>query len=386
MAARRVALLVETSSSWGRGILAGVARFSQSLDQPWLFFVEPRGKYERLMLPEDWEGDGVIARVTHAGLAEQLIRRQLMTVNVSWYNYGGPNIARCTANEKQAGELAASHFIERGFQHFAYCGSPRRKHYIDRFGAAYVEALKRRGHACSVYEPEHVDDGAHWERQLQSLAAWTSTLPRPAALLAFDAITGRQVCEACNYCELRVPEDVAVLGGETDDLFSLLSIPPLSTIDDNPEAVGFSAAKLLDSMMRGGTPGPETTYLPVHTVNCRQSTDISAVDDAVVRQAVSYIRENCRKAIQVADVVNAIAVSRRSLEQRFRHSLGRSPASEIRRMRVEVARQLLTQTALPIGTIAGRCGLQGAETLSRVFRQETGVTPSAYREQHRASK
>jgi len=386
VAARRVALLVETSSSWGKGILTGVSRYSRGLKQPWLFFVEPRGKYEKLMLPADWQGDGVIARVTHAALAEQLIHLQLPAVNVSWYNYGGPSIARCTANEKQAGQLAAEHFLERGFRHFAYCGSPRRKHYIDRFGAAYTKVLEERGFSCTVYEPTHVDDGEHWERQLQSLGNWVVSLPRPAAILAFDDVTGRQICEACSYRNIRVPEDLAILGGESDDLFSLLSIPPLSTIDLNADAVGYRAAELLWAMMQGEPPCEETTNIAVQHVITRQSTDVSAVEDEIVRRAVCFIRENCRLPIQVADVLQETGVSRRSLEQKFRNALRRSPAGEIRRMRVEIACQLLAETRLPVAKVAGRCGLQGAETLARVFRREMGVTPTAYRSQAAGSR
>ncbi|MCR9119616.1 MAG: DNA-binding transcriptional regulator, partial [bacterium] len=365
--------------NWGKEILEGVARFSRQLEEPWLFFVEPRGKYEKFMLPEDWTGDGVIARVTHSALAEQLMRKQLPTVNVSWYNYGGPTIVRCTADEKRAGMIAAEHFLERGFRRFAYCGSPRRPNYVDRFGAAFVNSLQEQGYECTTYQPTYLDDGKDWEKQLAGLGDWLVDLPRPSALLTFDGITGRQVAEACGYRNLRVPEDVAILGGENDDLFSQLSNPPLSTVDLNAREVGRTAARLLWDMLRGETPPSETTYTPVKRVITRQSTDILAVEDDAVRTAVKYIRENCRNQIQVVDLVRATNVSRRSLEQRFRDILGRSPAAEIRRTRIEVARNLLVDTDLSMSQVAARSGMEGAEMLARIFRRELDMTPTQYR-------
>ena len=79
------------------------------------------GKYDRLLLPDNWEGDGVIARVTHEGLAHQILERKIPAVNVSWFRYGGNAIPQCTCDEVSIAELAANYFVDRGFRQFAYC-------------------------------------------------------------------------------------------------------------------------------------------------------------------------------------------------------------------------------------------------------------------------
>ena len=131
MATPHIALLIETSTSWGTRVIRGISQYAQE-HGPWVFFLEPRGTYEKLTLPTGWKGDGVIARVTTQALADQLLATGLPSVNVSWYDYGAPKIARCTNNEKTCGRLAAEYFLNRGYRHYAYCGPLKRPDYVDR--------------------------------------------------------------------------------------------------------------------------------------------------------------------------------------------------------------------------------------------------------------
>lgn len=379
---RRVALLIDTSTSWGVRIIRGIHQFAEQHGS-WLFYVEPRGRYERLSIPRGWSGDGIIARVNHNSLAAEIVATDIPTVNVSWFDFPGPKLTRCTVSETESGRMAAEYFLASGFRNFGYCGPYQRPGYQDQFADTFREALQDAGCECDSYrEPADTDSDIEWDEQLASLVAWLEKLPRPAAVLCWSAARGRQVTEACHYAGIRVPDDIAVLGGDYDELMEDISDPPLSTIEQPAEQVGYEAAAILDRMMRGELPPSEATLLPPSRINVRHSTDILAVDDQVVRAALQFIQKYATSGIRVGDVVADLAIARRSLEQRFVRALGRSPAEEIRRVRIDAAKHLLVDTNLTMARIAEQCGFGHQDLFSRVFRRFVGVTPTEYRRRH----
>lgn len=383
MNALRVALLIETSTSWGSGIVQGVAEYANTRGG-WQFFLEPRGRFEPLLLPEGWQGAGVIARVTHAALAEQVIGLGLPCVNVSWYSHGDGRFARCTTDERATARECGVYFLDRGFRQFAYCGASHRPGYIDRFGESFVATVQARGFPCSVFAPRYrIEHGDNWADAMEELGDWIESLPKPVALLAFEGVRGRQLTEACRMRGIDVPGEVAVLGGDHDELSSRISSPKLSTIDHSPERIGFKAAELLDKMISTGKVPGEPVLLPPAGVVTRQSTDTLAVDDPLVARAIHYIRENAHRPIQVRDILEQVPISRRSLELRLAQLLGHSPAEEIRRARLQVARRLLLSNDEQMPWIAAHSGFERVEVLTRAFRKAFGITPSAYRRQFR---
>lgn len=377
---QRIALLIDTATSWGAGLIEGIASYAKENELAWLFSLEPRGKYEKMLLPERWKGDGVIARVTHHALAEQLIRLRLPAVNVSWFHFGENLIPRCTCDEAAAAELAAHYFIDNGHRQFAYCGSTLRPSYHDRLEEAFVAYLKELGHECVCFAPDHerfIQLDA--EQQLQELSDWLATLPKPTALLAFDNLQARQVTEACVQAGISVPDHIAVLGGEHDELSSRISSPPLSGVDQGPEEVGFHAAKMLDRMLSGQAASASSVLLPPRRIITRQSTDQVAVPDEMLSQAIRYIREHHASELRISDILQAVPMSRRALEIGFKRYLGRTPREEIRRVRVEKAMALLCDTDIPVTRIAAKCGFDRPELLTRAFRRELQATPSDFR-------
>lgn len=378
---KRVALLIDTSTSWGSGLIEGIAEYANQ-HGGWEFFLEPRGKHEKLLLPEQWEGHGVIARVTHEALFNQLVERGLPAVNVSWYPWSGGCVARCTADETGAGQACADYLLELGFQHYAYVASLSRPDYPDDFGRAYRSRIEQQGYKCHLFQPEQLPArGASWQASSHELRAWLTRLPKPVGLLTFEDLRGRQITEACRMAGLRVPDDVAVLGGEFDRLSSQISTPKLSSIDLSPAVIGQRAAALLDGMMQGEPPPDTPLLLPVAGIITRQSTDTLAIDDPQLAEAVRFIRSRAHQPIQVADVLAHVPISRRALEQKFKETLGRSPAAEIRHARVQKARRLLVETSDSIPRVAAACGFEYAEVFTRVFRKELGMTPTMYRRQ-----
>lgn len=377
---RRIALLIDTATSWGAGLIEGIAAYTKGQRLDWLFSIEPRGKYDPMMLPEGWRGAGVIARVTHSDLAQQLIDQRIPAVNVSWFSYGENLIPRCTCDEHKAGELAAEYFLSNGYRQFAYCGSTIRPTYNDRLGAAFSDAVKKQGFLCETFLPDRDHfSSLDSEDQLKELSHWLKGLPRATALLAFDSIQGRQLTEACAQAGLTVPDDIAVLGGEHDELCSRISSPPLSGIDQSPGEVGFRAAEMLEQLMTGQRLETTDLRLPPRRIITRHSTDKIAIDDELLAEALRYIREHFAEQLHIRDILEAVPLGRRALEIGLRTYLGRTPREEIRRIRVEKAVQMLCDTDMPITKIAIACGFDRPELLTRAFRLELEATPTQFR-------
>ena len=170
--------------------------------------------------------------------------------------------------------MAAEYLLSDGFKQFAYCGPLHQLGYPDEFADAFCAALKKSKHSCHIYPtPGGDQQSIAWNTHLASLVEWLQQLPRPVAVLCWSAARGRQVTEACHYAGIRVPDEVAVLGGDYDELMSHISSPPLSTIDQPAEQIGYEAARLLDGMMRGKKARKRPLLFPPTRIIVRHSTD-----------------------------------------------------------------------------------------------------------------
>ncbi len=219
----------------------------------------------------------------------------LPAINLSWYPARGERIAQCTVDPVISGQMGAEYFLSAGHKQFAFCGPLRELGYRDGYAESFCKALKKKGFSCNVYQsPGGDQQTVPWGTQLASLVDWLTQLPRPVAMLCWSAARGRQVTEACHYAGIRVPDEVSVLGGDHDELMSHISSPPLSTIDQPAEQIGYEAARLLEGMMRGKKPRKRPLLLPPTRIIVRHSTDTLAIDDEIVRDALQLIR-NRRK-------------------------------------------------------------------------------------------
>jgi LacI family transcriptional regulator len=202
----------------------------------------------------------------------------------------------------------------------------------------------------------------------------------------FACFDGRaqQVLEACQVAGLAVPETVAVLGVDDDEVVCELSDPPLSSVLPNARRTGYEAAALLAGLMAGRKVvlADSKEVEPIRVVE-RRSTEALAVRDRHVAEALRYIRAHAHDGIGVKDVLQAVPVSRTLLERKFTRLIGESPHRWIKRQQLERARQLLAETELPIARIADLAGFESASYLSASFRRETGENPRAFRARHR---
>jgi LacI family transcriptional regulator len=297
-----------------------------------------------------------------------------------------PGVPKIRPNNTAIGHLGAEHFLERGFRHFAYCGFGNEGWSCERRDG-FVEALRLAGHGCDVLDLDYPGViTPDWNAQQTTLlGAWLRHLPKPAGIMACVDVRAFQVIAAAQQVGLLVPEEIALLGVNNDLIRCELSYPSLSSIALNAHQSGYHAAELMDRLLRGEGPIPTDTRIDPLGVVTRMSTDILAVGDRNVAAALSVIRERACKGLSVDEVVACSAASRSQLEKKFRRYIGRSPQAEIRRVQLARVKELLSETDLPLKTIAGMTGFEHIEYLSVVFKRLTGQSPGQFRKQTRAA-
>jgi LacI family transcriptional regulator len=280
--------------------------------------------------------------------------------------------------------MAAEHLLERKLKNFGYCGFNGVYWSNDR-GKAFADALAEAGHKTDYYRQPRKSKLPTWENELPHIVAWLASLPKPVGIMACCDDLGQHVIEACNVGRLGVPHEVAVIAVDNDELLCEMTFPPLSSITVNFEKVGFEAAVLLDKLMSGRAKSPKTLFMEPTGVVTRQSTDTLAIEDKTVLRAIRLIRERRREPTKVTDIARELAMSNRTLDRKFRTFLGRSVHSEIVRMRIEKACQLLLDTNMAISNIASHLGYSELGHMSRAFKKAFGTSPLEYRKKFRAT-
>ncbi len=369
--------MIDPSAGYTRGLLRGVLRFAREQSN-WRLTHGPfsRGKIQ----PRDlvsWHGDGVIARVDSAGIGAWINKSGLAAVDVSSSGLlaGHPSVYY---DDHAVGTMAAEYLLERGFVTFGFCGNSSLAFSQRRF-EAFAKTIGERGFECTCISPAQ-PASRDWQLNARLLKEWLGKLKRPAAVFsAWDGI-GEQVLDACRELQLAVPEQVAVLGVDDDELLCELADPPLSSVRLNCEGAGYAAAALLHQIMTGQRVQPQPRLIAPLEIITRQSTDIQAITDRAVMLSMRYIRENACKPIQVADLADISGVSRRTLEERFRAVLHRSPHDQIVITKTALVRQLLAETDLTLAIIAERTGFDHVETMFAIFKRTEGCTPGQYRQ------
>jgi LacI family transcriptional regulator len=298
-------------------------------------------------------------------------------------------IACILTDNSAASQLGFEHLKERGFRRFAYCGF-NGADYSDERRNAFVRLVTQAGFPCEVYDPfqesskrNTAQSEALGFKDSRQVASWIKSLPKPVGVLACNDMRGQQVLDASRSAGVSVPEEIAVIGVDNDQVICDFSAPPLSSVIPNTERIGYEAAELLTQMMAGKKPPKQTLFIQPSGIATRRSTDVLAMEDQQIARAARFIREHACEGIDVSDILRAVPMSRSTLDRRFINILGRSPKEEILRVRLNRAKQLLTETDIPLSLIAEKIGLLYTEYFSRVFKKRFGVTPSEFRSSSR---
>ena len=377
----QVLLLVETSRAYGRAILEGIGQYVKE-HGPWLLHFEERGQDDpppRWL--KGWRGDGIISRTRSRALATTLKQSRLPLVEL----HGDPafGMPHVYTNDVAVAKLAVGHFLERGMRHMAFFGLDG-TWWIRRRGEAFADEVRARGLSCKSFPMQKrctLKERRWLDADRTRIAKWLLSLPQPSGIFCGTDRYAALLLDVCRSEGIAVPEQLAVLGTNNDSVLCNLSQPPLSSVDQNPHRIGYEAAAMLERRMAGMSP-PKTAILidPVE-VATRQSTEILAIDDADVAQALRLIREQACRGIRVENIADTLALSRRTLERRFRASMNRSIKEEMRRVQIVRAKLLLRDRQFPLLIVARRSGFSSLSYFVKVFLQETGSTPGQFRRQ-----
>jgi LacI family transcriptional regulator len=380
---RHVALMLELGWPFARhvDVFIGTQRYAQGCGN-WQCHVD---EYAHARLPArrgmDLPYDGIIARATPE-LAERARQCGVPVVNV-WFNSPATELPAVFPDNVSNGQLAAEHLMQRGYRRFA-CLTERRDRSHDLIGDLFCSTVGEHGFDCkketTVGDYTINATPRAWQAFEKKIEAWIDSWKLPIGVfVVHDDITSRHVTLACQRRGLQFPDDVGLIVSE-NAMSMLLNPPPsLTSLKTDYEEVGFQAAQMLDRLMDGEPESNGPVVIGPNELVVRQSTGFISTEDDLVRKAIRYINEHSDKPIGVEEVVQNLYGSRRTLERRFRASLGRSVAGEIRRLRVERAKQFLSDTDLSFAAVAKRCGFHSAQSLCEIFHREAGLTPSEFR-------
>jgi len=374
----KILVLVEASREYSRGILSGLALYSK-IRGPWMFVTRPPFYVNDAMDSTviSWIDtlaiDGIILQARYITDRIRKSGVPLIALDVNARLKGNPEIL---CNNQRIGQMAGEHLLECGFSHFAFCGFDHLTWSQQRCDS-FRQTVEDAGHLCNIYEQSQKGVVQSWTREYLSIIDWLAALPKPLGLMACNDDRGQQILEACKIAGFSVPEEIAVVGADNDQLECALTAPPLSSVSLNLEKAGYQTAETMDKLFQGEKPG-DIIVDPIRVVR-RQSTDIVAAGDSDVSAALRFIREHADQSIQVNDVIQILCVSRRTLYAKFRKALGRSVHDEIVRVRLARIKSLLTDTQLSISRIAKIMNFTGPDKLFRFFIRETGKTPTEFR-------
>jgi len=374
----RVAVLVDTSTEWGRGIHAGIHKYDIA-NGPWQLFVESRGLEQSMLVPHGWDGDGIIARIGNLDMAKDLRALGIPVVNVSGLVWREAKYPLVSTDLVASGRISAQYFLDRGYRYFGYFCLNGLFGVIDHL-QAFAEKVAEAGCSFSVFETKPTLGGEpDWNLDLGGLDKWLKSLEKPAAILTWNPSSAREIIYACEHLGISVPEQVAVLSARDDNTICEMIKVPISGVVLPAEKIGYHAAATLHRLMQGKSAPTKPQLFAPERIVTRQSTDSLAIKDPILVKALKYIRENAGQLIKIDDVCRHVGVSRRLLERHFNDGMQRTPATEIRRVHLERAKLLLAETDKPIPDVSDASGFGSSEYMSQVFRQELDTTPLKYR-------
>ena len=377
-------MIIESSSSYGRSILQGIARYISSHHR-WSVYLE---QHQLGTAPPAWlassHWDGILSRPTDPALALRLKRMKVPVVDLNDL-FDTLKLPWVGSNHWAIGCLGASHFVERGFRHFGFCGVSNELWAAQRRDG-FCSVAGKAGATVPIYEsPWRGSSVSRWDLEIERIGKWLHGLPKPIGVMACNDARALHLLDACHQAGLLVPEEVAVVGVDNEEIFCDLCNPELSSVAPDTERIGYQAAELLDKLMAGQSPSCRRIVVDPVRVVTRRSSDTLAIKDQMLTAAIRYIREQALHGCTVTDVMKHVRVSRSFLERTFRRHLQRSPQAEIRRVQAGRIKQLLTETDFTLEKISGLSGFEHPEYMSVFFKRSFGQTPGEYRKLMRAS-
>lgn len=376
----KILVLTDFSSGYSRKLLKGVIRYSREVG-PWSFQRMPL--YFRMMYGEDgvaefarkWKADAIIAQLRNIDI--DLLNSLNIPIIVQNYTDRNRFVSNLTGNYYETGAMAARFFLRRGYKNFAFYGYHNAIWSRER-GLGFKNEVEQSGAKCHILENKNPDN-REWVYNYEHIGKWLTSLPKPVALFACDDYYALQISETCNILSLHIPDDIALLGVDNDELLCNISNPPLSSIVLDVENGGYQAGKLLHRLINKETAEAFNIVVEPLFVENRSSTEKYAVTDKLIQKILTYIEHNYVNQISVSDLVKQVPLSRRVLEKRFKDVTDNSLYQCIQDHKINHFIRLLLTTDYTLYEAAMQSGFDNYKNVSRIFRKYKSVSPAEFR-------
>ena len=382
----KILLLTDFSSGYSRNLLKGIVRYSKEVGN-WSFQRMPL--YYRMLYGENgvvewakkWQADAIIAQLSDVNI--ELLNDLNIPIIVQNYRDRNKAVSNLTGDYFNTGVMAAKFFLNRGYRNFAFYGFKGAIWSRER-ADGYSHEIEKQGYKLAVLENDNKDK-EEWSYNHTVLGNWLQSLPKPVALFACDDHFALQISETCNVYNINVPDDIAILGVDNDDLLCNISDPPLSSIVLDVENGGYNAGKLLHQLITKEITEPFNIVVNPLIIERRKSTEKYAVSDKNIRTILNYIEKNYANHLSVEELVKQVPLSRRVLEKKFKEETGESLYQYIQNYRIDLFTRLLITTDYSLFEAALQSGFENYKNVSRVFRKYKSLSPAEYRKRYKCN-
>ncbi len=306
-------------------------------------------------------------------------RGGFMAVGQDLTNFGVPSVHQ---DDQSIGKAAATHLVELGLRNFATFAGDGSPWALNRT-TSFRQMLELRGFHDILEWRDHTDGLGEERWSYPNVGRWLKLLPKPVGILVGCDAWCQLITTACVNLNLKIPEDVCVLGVDNNELLCSLNQPPVSSVAIPWKLIGATGAELAESLLHNRIKHARSIAIPTPGVVARRSTDLLMIENPAVRAALAFIRQNAKDPIRIPDILRHVAATQHELERGFKRFVGRTMVAQIRKTRVDLAKQLLASTSMTIEQVAQQSGFAGASKLGIYFRRETGMTPRQYSRHYR---
>lgn len=377
---KRILILIDYSSEFSRRLLRGLIQYSKD-HGPWLFYRLPTyyktmyGKEGIVEWAKSWEADAILAKWDHEGT--NLLSTLNIPVVLQNFKSRSPYFSNLTGDYYGTGEMAAKFFIKRRFRNFAFYGN-KDVIWSQERAAGFRAEVEKVGGNFHYFESEDLG-GKEWSDVHVELDEWLLSLPKPVGLFACDDDFALRMSQICRINNIKIPEEISLLGVDNDDLICNLSDPPISSIVTDVEKGGYETGRLIDRMLKEGVTEPVDIIVKPSRIELRKSTEKYDISNEYITEIVNYIEDNFTTDIKIESLTAMVPLSRRNLEVKFKEEMGTTIYQFILGCRIDYFADLLIATERTLYDMALESGFNDCKNISRIFKKHKGHTPIEYK-------
>lgn len=382
-----ITLLLNANKTYDRKVIEGIGHYLQTTKADWDLYLEEDflTRFDNL---NEWSGDGIIADFDNPEIQQALQKATVPVVAVGG-SYADandyPNVPYVATDNYALVNTAYQHLKQKGIERFAFYGAPKDEHqrWSQERETAFSQICAADNYECHIYRGHPIKPET-WQNTIKRLADWLQSLPTPIGVIAVTDSRARHLLQVCDHAGILIPDKLAVVGIDDDEIARFLSRVSLSSVSQGCYEIGFQAAKKLHCLLNGQACSTEALLIPPKGIIERQSSDFKAIKDPYVMQAMHFIRQNACRGIKVEQVLDYVGVSRSNLVKRFQQERKQSIHSEIHYEKLRRACSMLKNTEQSTTEIASICGYPSLQYMYTVFKKHFNQTPCDYREKSRS--